>query len=133
MAQNHINGSSNGDFEEDDEIADSGRCSMLDSLAGRDEQGRAVVLDRMERSLKRLREKSEAERDQDAPRMLREHLWTALALRWNAPFSDVRLRMVKLLEDAKVSDMEYSPLLVGPKTLRAICRHVEFGLAVGVN
>lgn len=139
MAENHhINGSTNGDFE-DDEFTECGRFSLLDSLARRDEPGRAVVLDRLERAQKRWREtaaaaaesSSENAQDQDSIQKLhRLHLWTALALRWNAPFMDIRTRMKKLLEDAKVSQYIHTPAplsfgrsLVGEKanTCKYVC------------
>ena len=106
MAENHVHDHVNGVFGEDDEFTECGRFSMLDALARRDEQGRTLVLDRFERALKRWRERAADPdaigEDGEAQKQLRGHLWSALALRWNAPFVDIRVRMAKLLEDAKV-------------------------------
>ena len=108
MADNHVH--INGEFEEDEEdFTECGRFSLLEALARRDEQDRALALDRLERALRSWREKAadldngDSESARDAEKMLREHLWSALALRWNSPFVDIRLRMGKLLEDARVS------------------------------
>ena len=106
MAENHVN----GDYdEEDEEFSECSRFSLLDSLARRDEQGRAVVLDRLERALASWwgktdggEEEGEEEEVREVRKLLQDHLWTALALRWNAPFADIRERMNKLLEKAKV-------------------------------
>lgn len=108
MAENHVNG-----FEEDEDFAECGRFSMVDALARRDKQGRALVLDRLERALRRWREiaadpeavigEGGGESVRDAQKQLCEHLWSALTLRWNAPFEDIRERMSVLLEDAKVN------------------------------
>ena len=105
MVENHVN--DDGMFEEDDDFSECGRFSMFESLARREEQDRAPILDRLERALKSWREKTVDNADGDSVRearkLLREHMWSALALRWNAPFKDIRLRMTKLLEDARVS------------------------------
>jgi hypothetical protein len=109
MVENHVG--MNGDYEEDEDFAECGRFSLLDSLARRDPQGRALILDRFERALTRWREQSagpepgetEGESAAEARKLLTDHLWTALALRWNAPFPDIRARMSQLLEAAKVS------------------------------
>lgn len=108
LVENHING--DGGFEEDEDfVSDCGRFIMFESLARREEQDRALALDRLERALKSWREKiseNSGEEDvRDAKKLLHEHLWSALALRWNAPFADVRLRMNKLLEDAQVKSL----------------------------
>lgn len=105
LVENHVNG--DGGFEEDEDfINECGRFTMFESLARREEQDRSLALDRLERALKSWREKVAENGDEegvrDAQKLLSEHLWSALALRWNAPFPDVRLRMNKLLEDAQV-------------------------------
>ena len=106
MAENHVG--MNGDFEEDEDFTECGRFSLLDSLARRDEQGRTHVLDRLDRAFVRWRGKAREEEEEEegeaseARKLLREHVWIALTLRWNAPFPDIRQRMQKLLEDAKV-------------------------------
>lgn len=104
----HVNG--DGGFEEDEDyVNECGRFTMFESLARREEQDRALALDRLERALKSWREKvienCDEEGVRDAQKLLSEHLWSALALRWNAPFPDVRLRMNKLLEDAQVKSL----------------------------
>ena len=123
MEENHVN----GDFEEeeDEEFAECGRFSLLDSLARRDEGGRTLVLDRLERAFARWRgkmaaaqqeqqqqqqqqEEEEEEEVREARKLLEDHLWTALALRWNAPFADIRQRMNALLEEAKVREQSDS-------------------------
>lgn len=109
MVDNHVH--VNGEFGEDEEdFTECGRFSLLEALARRDEQDRALALDRLERALRSWRERAadgagepESESAREAEKMLREHLWSALALRWNSPFVDIRLRMGKLLEDAQVS------------------------------
>ena len=102
MAENHVD--MNGDFEEDEDFTECGRFVLLDSLGIRDERSRSLVIDRLERAFTRWREKEkeEGEVGEEARRLLREHVWRALALRSNAPFVDIRQRMRKLLEDAKV-------------------------------
>ena len=99
MTENHVG--MNGDFEEDEDFTECGRFVLLDSLARRDEQSRSLVLDRLERAFPRWREE-EKEGGEEAKKLLREHVCRALALRSNAPFVDIRQRMRKLLEDAKV-------------------------------
>ena len=103
MVDNHVH--VNGEFGEDeDDFTECGRFSLLESLARRDEQDRALALDRLERALRSWREKAaDVGGSREAQKLLREHLWSALALRWNSPFVDIRLRMGKLLEDARVS------------------------------
>ena len=113
FVENHVN--ANGEFEEDDDFTECGRFSLFESLARRGEQDRAPVLDRLERALKSWREKAAkdgaSESVREAQKLLCEHLWSALALQWNAPFVDVRLRMAKLLEDARVSASEHKCVL----------------------
>lgn len=106
QVENHVN----GEFEEDEDfINECGRFTLFESLARREEQDRALALDRLERALKSWREKAaetcDDESVRDAKKLLYEHLWSALSLRWNAPFLDVRIRMNKLLEDARVSSI----------------------------
>ena len=103
MTENHVG--MNGDFEEDEDFTECGRFVLLDSLARRDEAGRSLVIDRLERAFTRWREKEEEEGavGNEAKKLLREHVWRAVALCSNAPFVDIRHGMQKLLEDAKVS------------------------------
>jgi sestrin len=115
MVDNHVH--VNGEFGEDeDDFTECGRFSLLESLARRDEQDRALALDRLERALRSWREKAaDVGGSREAQKLLREHLWSALALRWNSPFVDIRLRMGKLLEDARLNKVSVpQPLFDGP-------------------
>ncbi|CAI8021574.1 Sestrin-1 [Geodia barretti] len=112
MTENHVG--MNGDFEEDEDFTECGRFVLLDSLARRDEQSRSLVMDRLERAFTRWREE-EKEGGEEAKKLLREHVCRALALRSNAPFVDIRQRMGKLLEDAKLNKVPVpQPLFDGP-------------------
>ena len=123
MAENHVNGV----FEEDEDFTECGRFSMVDALARRDKQGRALVLDRLERALKRWREKAAepegegGESLRHAQKQLCDHLWSALTLRWNAPFDDIRERMSQVLEDAKVLKDPFIYSIIWQLKLQTAC------------
>ena len=91
-------------YEDDVDYGECGRFSLFESLARRDEQDRAPILDNLERAVRTWSEKTtnEGEECEQSRVLLRNHLWSVLALRCNAPFEDIRIRMKKLLEDTRV-------------------------------
>lgn len=104
MAENHI--LDDGEFEDDVDFLECSRFSFFEGLARREEQEWAPVLDALDRVMRiwSAKVKNGASKEvSETRRLLQEHLSTALALRWNAPFKEIRQRMSKLLEEAAVS------------------------------